>query len=585
MEKIIDMQERERERESSNSKKENLVKQIEDFDNNYFNQDQKEIVINILKKAPENEVQAYADFLFMKRGIGFVFDYSPEISKGRIITLREDKNKRINVTDDIDDNENKLIIGDNYNALKSLLITHKKIIDIIYIDPPYNTESAKADGNNDSYKEGTSLKFIYKDKFGRSGWLNMMKDRLTLAKDLLSDDGVIFVSIDDSEQAYLKVLMDDIFGEKNFVANINWQSSFGGKNDTKLIPINTEYILCYSFAKHFEKNILSTNKKYNYHDNNFDIYGKYKISPLCWGSLPYSKKLDFIIYINDQNGEKKISFEKNENTIGKIISGPSKLNNDEKIKLYEQRHLGIHNKNDWCFYWSKETIMKAFNLNFINLENKNNEWFISQKEYENAKFSGKEKKIIEGRSNKIALRNVISDSKITSKIGTEEIENIFMRKTFDYPKPMSLLKKLFLVKDSNVLILDFFAGSGTTAHAVMDLNNDDGGNRKFILCTNNENNIAHNVTYERLHRIIMGIGTNHETDFNWSKENKPYKKNKLRVIDIDDNVKISLDSNIDDNIFEDCKSGLKLLNQKYNQQGLNLYYDLAALNPLKKDCK
>jgi adenine-specific DNA-methyltransferase len=89
-----------------------------------------------------------------------------------------------------------------------------------------------------------------------------------------------------------------------------------------------------------------------------------------------------------------------------------------------------------------------------------------------------------------------------------------MRKTFDYPKPMSLLKKLFLVKDSNVLILDFFAGSGTTAHAVMDLNNDDGGNRKFILCTNNENNIAHNVTYERLHRIIMGIGTNHETDFN-----------------------------------------------------------------------
>jgi site-specific DNA-adenine methylase len=150
------------------SKKEKLIKQIQDFDNKYFNEDQKEIAINILKNAPENEVQVYADFIFMKRRTGFAFDYAPEMARGRIITLREDKNKRINVTDDINKDENKLIIGDNYNALKALLITHKNSIDIIYIDPPYNTESAKSDGN-DSYKSTNSSKFIYKDKFGRCG--------------------------------------------------------------------------------------------------------------------------------------------------------------------------------------------------------------------------------------------------------------------------------------------------------------------------------------------------------------------------------------------------------------------------------
>ncbi len=519
----------------------------------------------------------------MKRRTGFAFDYSPEIAKGRIITLKEDKSRRINVDDNITNDENKLIIGDNYNALKALLITHKNLIDIIYIDPPYNTESAKNDGNNDSYKEGTSSKFIYKDKFGRSGWLNMMKDRLSLAKNLLADDGVIFVSIDDSEQAYLKVLMDDIFGEENFVANISWQSSFGGKNDTKLIPINTEYILCYSFANDFEKNILSKSKKYNLEDQNLIKYGKYKKSPLARSSLTYTKSLDFIIYVNNDNDEIKISFEENENTIGKIIAGPSNFSTDEKLDFYKKRHIGKNNKNDWRFYWSKETILEAFKNGFIELENRNNQWFIFKKDYENAKFSGIKKIIIDGENNKIALRNVISDSKITSKIGTEEIENIFMRKAFDYPKPTSLLKKLFLVKNNNIIILDFFAGSGTTGHAIMDLNREDGGNRKFILCTNNENNIGYDVTYERLHRIIKGEGTKNEKDFNWLTKNEPYKNNKLRVIDIDDSIKISLDTNIDDNIFKNCKNGLKLLNSKYNNKDLNLYYDLAALNPLKKD--
>ncbi len=139
------------------------------------------------------------------------------------------------------------------------------------------------------------------------------------------------------------------------------------------------------------------------------------------------------------------------------------------------------------------------------------------------------------------------------------------------------------VSNSDTIILDFFAGSGSTGHAVMDLNKEDGGNRKFILVTNNENNIAHNVTFERLHRVIKGEGTKKEKDFSWLKNNKPYDGVKLRVINIDDSVKISLDQeDIDETIFDDCKKGLKLLDNKYNKKDLNLYYDLAALNPIKK---
>lgn len=150
------------------NKKKHLINKIKIFDNKYFNEDQKKIAISILESAPEEEVQAYADFIFMKRRTGFAFDYSPEIAKGRLITLKEDIDRRINVGDKLEEDENKLIIGDNYNALKSLLVTHKEKIDVIYIDPPYNTESAKTDGNQSS-KEGESSKFIYKDKFGRGG--------------------------------------------------------------------------------------------------------------------------------------------------------------------------------------------------------------------------------------------------------------------------------------------------------------------------------------------------------------------------------------------------------------------------------
>ena len=534
------------------SKKNILIEQMKQFDNKYFNEDQKTIAINILENAPEEEVQAYADFLFNKRKTGFAFDYSPEISKGRLITLREDKDRRINVDDDITKDENKLIIGDNYNALKALLITHKEKIDVIYIDPPYNTEKAKDEGNNDSYKEGKSSKFIYKDKFGRTGWLNMMKNRLTLAKDLLKDDGIIFCSIDDNEQAYLRVLMDEIFGEENFVTNFNWITKMGGGNDSKQIRSVSEYILCYTKKQNsstFSRMHSHNMSTYLLEDKYVNTRGKYKKRSLHDRGLTYSKKLDYVINYNSK----------------KYYAGGSKIN-------WLSRNEGNHGIKDYQWRWS----LQKYNWGI------ENDFIIHEKD----KVYYKQYQFCDNDGNALERKNIFSNlvDDIKGGDGTSEHMKIFEYKKFEHPKPTSLVKHfLKIIKNQNILVLDFFAGSGTTAQAVMDLNREDGGNRNFILVTNNENNIAHNVTYERLYRIINGQGTKKEKDFSWLKTNKPFDNAKLRVIEIDDSVKISLDQdNLDEKIFDDCKNGLKLLDNEYNKRDLNLYYDLSALNPIEK---
>ncbi len=408
---------------------------------------------------------------------------------------------------------NLYIEGDNLEVLKLLQKPYANKVDIIYIDPPYNT------GND----------FIYKDKFkdslkeykkmtnqvneenknystnkqgtGRyhSNWLSMMYPRLKLARNLLKEDGVIFISIDDNEQARLKLLCDEIFGESNFVANINWQSSFGGKNDTKLIPINTEYILSYSQSKKFDKNITKTSQNFNYVDAEVEKLGKFNIQPLYWASLQWHEKLDFIIYVKKVNNQFEISFEEEESTIGIILAGPSKLSTEEKLSLRKKRMQGLNKVNDWCFYWSKEVIQSAFNSGFVYIIETNNEFYIYQKTYEKAKYSGR-KNIVEYVDNsKMALRNVISDSKITSKTGNDEINNLFSEKNFDYPKPTLLINKLFSVKNKDVLILDFFSGSSSTAHATIKANFLDNGNRKFIMVQIPE--IIENINFSNICEI------------------------------------------------------------------------------------
>ncbi len=519
------------------NKKEKILKQIDDFESKYFNEDQKIIAKKIIENAPEQEAQEYANFIFMKRRTGFAFDYSPEIAKGRLITLKNNDKLSINIDNEVSDDENKLIIGDNYNALKALLVTHKSKIDIIYIDPPYNTEAAKNDGN-DSSKEGGASKFVYKDKFGRGGWLNMMKERLHMAKDLLNQSGVILVSIDDNEQAYLKVLMDDIFGEHNFITNFTWRKKSSPSSEKRISKIH-EYILMYS----------KDASKYSVKQDPFER-GEFK---------EFDRKT-------------KRWWKPRNLQVGTSSTVPYTIK-DNKGNEYNP-------EPGTTWRWSEAKLKE--NLDSIFFKNGK----VYQKEWDKG-----------GQLPK----TILNDKRFgLSKTGNTELTNIIGENPFNTVKPVNLIKHLLrIMPHENPIVLDFFAGSGTTAQAVMELNQDEKTNRRFILATNNTNGrekngefdfpngLAVDITYERLFRLIKKTGTKGE-DFEHfkRKENVDYNFSdvKLRTIDIDDSALISLDSNEDFLKNEnEAIDGLKYLSRDYKPNGIKAYYDLAALNPLESE--
>jgi adenine-specific DNA-methyltransferase len=339
-----------------------------------------------------------------------------------------------------------LIEGDNLHALTTLSFTHKGKIDVIYIDPPYNT------GNKDfKYND----RFIDKeDSYRHSKWLSFMQKRLKIAHSLLADTGVIFISIDDNEQAALKLLCDEIFGEGNFISDIIWQSRKSVSNDT-FISLNHNYTLFYS------KNISALDK------NNF--------------RLPISEE----------------KFENRDNDPrGRWVADPFDAPNIRPNLTYV-----IVNPN------TKEEFLPP----------KGRCWRTTQEEY--LKLLS-DNRIIFGRSGKTKpqLKRFLSFAKDkgsttisiwndteTTTNGTQQLEKIFGNKKFTNPKPLGLLDRILkLSSQKSSTILDFFAGSGTTMHAVMELNKEDGGNRQCILVTNNENNICEEVTYIRNQKVIEG---------------------------------------------------------------------------------
>ncbi|UWD34589.1 DNA methyltransferase [Mesomycoplasma molare] len=439
------------------------------------------------------------------------------------------------------------------------------------MDPPYNTEATKNDGNSvaNDKENINSNKFIYRDKYSRNGWLNFMNERLRLAKKLLKDDGVIFVSIDDSEQAYLKVLMDEIFGEENFVANLNWVKKHGPGGNTSFnysIVKNTEYILVYS--KNIEKKVFNYNKHndkdlkklgYTNKDEYFNERGYYKLTdlhhPSSTGSFQYIESLDY------------------------LIEAPDKT----KFKIYQN----IIKPKSARYTWGYDTYLEGKKLGFIEVL-KNNEgfWVAKRKQYEKVKFDPKIKNIVKIDAGQ-PFENIIDN--FYSSEGGSEIKNIFSDKNkFDFPKPSNLIKYItnLASQNKNIRILDFFAGSGTTGHAVLELNKEDGGNRTFTLVTNNENNIGIDVNYERLYRINHGFGTNNES-FEWSKKNEPYKAN-LNVYSMD-YIDISPFSNVDTK--EIIKELIKVLNDfgvnNLNQENdfdiKELLNSLLSLKPQVKE--
>ncbi|WP_308701395.1 site-specific DNA-methyltransferase, partial [Mesomycoplasma hyorhinis] len=380
--------------------------------------------------------------------------------------------------------------------------------DLIYIDPPYNTQKTSDDGNNLTDEQITADKFIYRDKFSRTGWLNLLNERLKLAKQLLKEDGVIFVSIDDNEQAYLKVLMDEIFGEENFVANMLWQKSAVGSHkdikDIKTVNIVNEYIIAYAknklklrfdYVKYSQEQLK---EKFTLEDEYVKTRGKYKLEVLSKKGIGYHKNLDYKIQAPD----------------GSIFVIYQNIKNPETMR----------------YRWSQETFLAAQKLDFVEIKkNKEGYWVVYTKEYQYVKFNPKSWKV-ENIAKGIPFTNVIAkgNNNLTTNFltieGGQEIEEIFKKKSFDYPKPVRLIKYLMKMAKpkKDIRVLDFFAGSGTTGQAVLELNKEDGGSRSFVLVTNNENNIGQNVTYERLYRINKGQGTKGQKDFEWIKKNEAF---------------------------------------------------------------
>lgn len=338
---------------------------------------------------------------------------------------------------------NFLIEGDNLASLRLLEKTHKGMIDLIYIDPPYNT------GNKD---------FIYDDNFvdsndtfRHSKWLSFMEKRLRIAKNLLSEKGVIFISIDDNEQSTLKMLCDSIFGEGNF-ESIIWKKKGGAGNTERILGCLTEYVICFFKKKNagvFRYRDIERIYKFCDEKGGYNLEGIEKTN-----SGLYERPTMLFPIIDPTTNESFYPQDGMRWTIGK--KGVEQALEQKKLYFDYKKHKVYYIKRE-------EDYQKSENV-FYNLLT----------EYGSLSVAKDELKEI---------------------LGNREI--------FDTPKPTALISHLInLTSINNPTILDFFAGSGTTGHAVMKLNAEDGGNRKFILCTNNENHICRDITYERIKRVI-----------------------------------------------------------------------------------
>ncbi len=394
----------------------------------------------------------------------------------QIPTFEEVKDKEL--VCNLNEKFNFLLEGDNLHSLYLLEKTHKEKIDVIYIDPPYNT------GNNDFIYGDTVLS--KEDEFKHSKWLSFMERRLKIAKNLLSDKGLIFISVDDNEQSALKLLCDDIYSEQNFIACIPRRTKSSGKT-TNNISQNHDYLMVYEKAYN-SANIISlphNDEGFKYEDEYVKIRGKYKLNQtLDYNSLGYSKKLDYPIEIE-----------------GHILyPGQSK-------ELWQERQKGNHRRADWAWRWSKDLYKFGYENGFIVLKQSKNGFRIYTKTYMNAKIEKQNenyKIVISQRTKPLSTLDFVT-SAYSNDNAKKELLKIFNDSNFDYPKPTELIKTILSIYGSkNAMVLDFFAGSGTTAQAVLELNKEDGGNRQFILCTNNENNICEYITYQRIKTVITG---------------------------------------------------------------------------------
>ncbi len=380
-----------------------------------------------------------------------------------------------------DETQNIFIEGENLEVLKVLQKSYFGKVKMIYIDPPYNTgndsfiypdkfsenkadyEKRVGDKDEEGYmtKDGMFKKNSKENGQYHSNWLNMMMPRLYLAKNLLKQDGVIFVSIDDNEVHNLRLLMNEIFGEENFVAEFPRVTKKAGKT-TDLIAKNTDYLICFGKSDFINLNKNSfEDDGYKHIDEYESERGKYKLSQtLDYGSIQYSPSLDYEINIDN------------------FIFRPGNVSKDEQLERQKRNPT-----SDYCWRWSKDLYEFGLQNGFIVVKESSNGKRIYTKTYQNATISKNSKgyyvEIIERTKSTSTLEFI--ENKYSNDNSRKDLAKIFDEKVFEYSKPVSLISKLAQVgSNPNDLILDFFAGSGTTAHAVLDLNKQDGGSRKYI---------------------------------------------------------------------------------------------------------
>jgi adenine-specific DNA-methyltransferase len=394
------------------------------------------------------------------KGKTFVQNYHLSVKYHQLIP-KKDKS----LTDKVSLNDNLIIHGDNLKVLKALLPTYAGKVKCIYIDPPYNTgneEWVYNDNVNSPMIKEWLGKIVDKEDLTRHDkWLCMMMPRLKLLRDLLKEDGVIFVSIDDNEVHHLRMLMDEVFGEDNFIAILPTVMNLKGNQDQFGFAGTHEYTIVFAKNK-----ILTKIKEFKLDKEELGEWGKDKYGYFKKGAnlkstgvnAPREKRpnLYFSIFVTNENDL--------------YVTENDKIPEDRKNKG-DIAVLPITDEKEMSWRWS--SFNKKQRPKFGDLPSKKPKSLFYKPEY-------------------------------SSGNGTAQIKEIFGKKIFNNPKPIDLIKDfIFIVTKKNDMVLDSFAGSGTTAHAVFDLNKEDGGNRKFILVECED--YADDITAERVRRVIKGV--------------------------------------------------------------------------------
>lgn len=399
-------------------------------------------------------------------------------------------------------NGNLIVEGDNLLALKSLLPQYTGKIKCIYIDPPYNTGNDdwiyNDNVNSPLIKEWLGKEVSDDDLTRHDKWLSMMTPRLHLMRELLSEDGLIFISIDDNEVHRLRSLMDEIWGEENFFGQITVVINKGGRDYLEISKVH-EYLICYGNSdKSSILEIPSKRKDFKYKDN----IGKYLLRELRNRNPKFGRhnrpNLFYPIYVNpnvqDEYGCNPVSISKTKEYSVEV----SPYNSEGK---------------ESCWRWGKETLESNIKENVVGRQKSDGGWNIYEKYRKTTK----------------KVKSLWDETEMRTELGTRTIREIFGQDVFPFPKSPEVLKRVAQMSlKGNDYIIDAFAGSGTTAQAVLELNEEDKGNRKFILIQMPENskeepnkNICRDITRERVVKVIEKKLENKEVGFEYKRVGQP----------------------------------------------------------------